>query len=266
MQAAFRGHFVGAVCFREDATLVGALATEAAPVLDALHVALAPRDPPRALHEAYALTTLLARRAALLGATPSAALGLSAALIAAVREAGCAVDEAEARALAIVAVEGYCAARDERVTADLLAAAARTQVAVPLGPRCLAIFLAGCHDERALTATLDRLARQLLHDEIASCLLDVSRLLDVDAADDAFARAVASFCATALTLGAALTLIGASPVLRDRLARWLPRAPLHFADDFPAGHAHALSEAGLVLKARLRWPRAGWPRARGSPR
>lgn len=266
MRARFEAQFSAASCFREDAALIGPLAGEAEPVLDALYVALAPQEPPRALHEAYALTTLLARRAALLGATPSAALVLSGALIAALREVGCPVDEAEARALAIVSVEGYCAARDERVAAELLATAARTQVAVPLGPGCFAIFLAGCHDERALAATLDRFGKQLLHDEVASCLLDVSRLVDVDAEDDALARAVANFCASALTLGVSLSVVGGSPRLRERLGRWLSRAPLHFADDFRAAQQHALASAGLTLKPKLRWPLSAWTRARGSLR
>ena len=257
MRASFRAYFARSVAFREDAALADALSAEAEPVLEALHVALAPGGPSGALHEPYALATLLARRAALLGATPSTVLTLAAALGAGLADGGGVTPDAElGRALSIVCIEGYCGARDERIECVLLAAAAQAQVAVPLGPRCLAIFLAGRHDERALGETLDGFARRLLHDEIVSCLLDVSRLAQLDAPDEALARAVANFCALASTLGVSLTICGASAALRARFAQWLRGgAPPRYARDYADAQAHALAQAGLVVKPRWPWPR-----------
>ena len=265
MRACFRARVAAGAAFREDAALADALCDQAEPVLQALHVALAAGGSGESLHEPYALATLLARRAALLGATPSTALLLADALVAALVEAAGLACAAElARALSIVCVEGYCAARDERVESGLLEVAARSQVAVLLGPGCLAIFLAGCHDERALGHVLDGFARRLLHDQIASCLVDVSRLAALEAADDALARSVASFCVTASTLGVALTLLGASSALRARFAGWLHGAtPPDYADDYAEAQARALALAGLIVKSRWPWPRSRLLAGRG---
>lgn len=279
MQALFREHYMRLARFREDGVLADELATEARPVLDALHTAFAPTDGPRALHEPYALLNLLARRAASLGATPCVALALPAAIAAALRAAEVLVDSALEHELAIVSLEGYSAARDERVTGQLRQAIAERQVAVRLGPRCVAIFLAGEHDEHELTPTLDRFARELLRGDVQSCLLDISRLHLID---EELARALGRFCGQADSLGVSTFLFGATPSLRDQFDRWsvvtAPRpsspAVAHdasirgalasagttaFVDDFELARTRALAAAGLSLRARRNWTRLFFP-------
>jgi hypothetical protein len=279
MQALFRAHYLRLARFREDGRLADELASEAQPVLEALHTAFAPADGPRALHEPYALLNLLARRAATLGATPCVALALPTAIALALRAADVRVDSALEHELAIVSLEGYSAARDERVTGELRQAIAERQVAVRLGPRCIAIFLAGVHDEPELTPTLDRFARELLRGDVQSCLLDISRLHPMD---EDLARALGRFCGQAGTLGVCTFLVGASAALRDQFDRWsvvtvasnsssasIPVASIGgapagagtttFVDDYELAQTRALAAAGLALRARRNWTRLFFP-------
>ncbi|MEY4511406.1 MAG: hypothetical protein RLZZ450_3528 [Pseudomonadota bacterium] len=279
MQALFRERYLRLSRFREDGRLADELTTEARPVLEALHTAYAPADGPRALHEPYALLNLLARRAATLGATPCVALALPTAIAAALRSADVVVDSDLEHELAIVSLEGYSAARDECVTGQLRQTIAERQVAVRLGPRCVAIFLLGEHDEQQLTPTLDRFARELLRGDVQSCLLDISRL---DPIDEELARALGRFCGQADTLGVSTFLFGASAALREQFDRWsvvttvrhasppalhaasiegaLPSAgTTAFVDDFELAQSRALAAAGLSLRARRNWTRLFFP-------
>jgi hypothetical protein len=297
MQALFREHYLRLARFREDGALADELAREAAPALEALHVAFAPGDGPRALHEGYALLSLLARRAAGLGATPCVALALPSAIAFALRSAGIAIDSALEHELAIVCLEGYSAARDERVTGELRQAIAARQVAIKLGPRCIGVYLAGSHQEPELSPTLERLARELLRGDVRSCLLDVSRL---DPIDEELARALGRFCGHAATLGVCTFVFGASAWLREQFGRWsvtsvtsvtsappspqagtvargnrVPRAgtvarsrrvsraagdaSTAFVDDYELAHTQALAAAGLALRARRNWARLFFP-------
>lgn len=243
--------------FREDRALTGELSAEAVPVLEALRIAFTPRDEPRAVHEAYALLSLLGRRAALLGATPGASLTLLEAVCAAVREAGVEIDAPIAAELTTVMVEGYCAGRDERVTRELRQVAAESQVAHELGPGCLAIFLAGLHAEPDLTPTLEQLARELLRRDAKSCLLDVTRLSGID---EDVARAIGRFCVHAASLGVATFVAGAPGWLRQQLANWgIGSGATSFVDGAERAQTLALTAAGLSLRPRRRWVRLLFP-------
>lgn len=240
--------------FREDGALSDELTREAEPVLEALFLSFVPCSGPRALHESYALLTLLGRRAALLGATPGAALAIVDAVRAGLCAVGVEVTAEVASELSLVVVEGYCAARDELVTRELREAAARSQVAVRLGPRCVAVYLAGRHLESDLWPQLERLARGLLHEDTKSCLLDVSRL-EVQHDPDV-ARALGRFCALAGSLGVSTVISGADRALEEQFTRYrLSSETLCFSDDYDRAQALALATAGLQLKPRRRWAR-----------
>ena len=253
MRAQFGLWYERASRFREDRALAAELSIEAAPVLEALSVALAPREEPRSLHEAYALLALLGRRAALLGATPGASVALVEAVCAAVREAGVTIDPERAAELTTVMVEGYCDGRDERITRELRQAAAASQVAHVLGPGCLGVFLGGLHAEPDLTPTLEQIARDLLRRDAKSCFLDVSRL---SAIDEELARALARFCVQAASLGVATFVTGAPAWLQQQLAGWgVGAGATSFVDGAERAQALALAAAGLAVRPQRRWAR-----------
>lgn len=249
--ARFRARYEAACCFREDASLGAILEVEAAPVLEALVVAFTPGEGPLTLHEAYALTNLLARTAALAGATPSAVVALSEALCAGMRDAQVAVDAGLVRTLTLVTLEGYCAARDERSSASLRKALAAAQVSVRLAPHCFAIHLAGQHEQADLAPILEGFGRELLRADCQALLLDVTRL---DAEHDDVGRAVAELAATGSALGACIFVVGASSRLRARFAAWLDLGDrLQHLDQYEDAQARALAVVGFELKPRARW-------------
>ncbi len=253
MRASFRGRYERAARFREDGALAAELEQQAEPVLDALFTAFAPPSGPRALHEGYALHALLCRHAALLGATAGVPLAITDAICDALREAGATLDATLVAELAVVAVEGYAAARDERVTRELRERAAASQPVVKLGPGCAAVFLVGRHDEADLAPVLERISRQLLRDDVRSCLLDLSRL---EPDDEELARAIVRFCALVETIGVTTFVSGASPLVRQSFERWaLSEGATQIVDDFARAQALALGAVGLQLRRRRRWGR-----------
>ncbi|HEX5660693.1 MAG TPA: hypothetical protein VFX59_26050, partial [Polyangiales bacterium] len=225
MRARFAAAYTAQARFKEDVQLAGALAREAEPVLEVLAISLQSG----ALHEGYALLTLLARHAASLGATPGIALTLVDAIAAAL-EPTLIIDRRQRDELTVVALEGYCAARDERSTRLLRETAAEHQVAVQLAPGCVGIFLAGSHDESDLGPTLERFARDLLYAGTRSCLLDLTRLEKPIGED--LARALGRFCGQAATLGVCSFVLGAPPTLCDQFTRWeVSGGPVLMVDD-----------------------------------
>jgi hypothetical protein len=267
MRASFREHYARSVTFKEDGALLDQLDVEAEPVLEALFTAFAPGQGVEAtaalthspvaiapsLHEAYALLGLLARRAATLGATPSTSLALIDALVAGVGSAGVALPANTRRELAVVAVESYCAARDERVTAQLRRIAAERQVALTLAPHCSAIFLAGRHEASDLQPTLESMARELLREDARSCLLDLSRL---EPPEEELARALGHFCASGSTLGVAIFIVGSRDPLREQFERWgVARGACLFVDDFRQARELALAAAGVQVRPLRQWAR-----------
>lgn len=247
-------HCGRATCFREDRTLLAGLEPELDPVLESLYVALIPSEGPLAVHEAYAYLSLLCRRVGVLGATPAAALVLVHAITQALRSVGVRLLDEGAVALSIVAMEAYTQGHDERLTRELRRAAADTQVVVELARGVHGVFLAGVHDEPDLTPMLEQAARELLRDNAKSCLLDLSRLR-VD--DEDLARGIGRFIASAVTLGVATFVFGATPELQSRLSEWGLRddGPLLFVHEYERAHTLALAAAGQQIR-----PIRGWLR------
>ncbi|HEY8431898.1 MAG TPA: hypothetical protein VIL20_26155, partial [Sandaracinaceae bacterium] len=118
--AGFGERFAAAVPLRRDRDLAPELAVEARPVVEALLAGAraAERIDPGdgALREAVTLASLLGRRAAVLGATPTGAVAIAPCLVQAAS-----VEEARVEALLeplrAVCVEGYVAAREEAMAA-----------------------------------------------------------------------------------------------------------------------------------------------------
>lgn len=254
MRAIFRERYACAAPFQEDAQLCAELAYQAAPALDALWTAhTAESGAPSAPHEAYALLALLARDAARLGATPGAALVLADAVAAALESAGAPVASDAAAALRVVTVEGYCGARDERVTSEWRELLANSQVTIAPAPGCSVLFLAGRLEQSALQALLESRARDLLRNDTKSCLLDLCRL---ELLDDEQARAIGHFCALAATLGVAVFVVGGTATLREQFARWsVGHGAQQFVDDYARGQALALAAAGYEVRPIRRWAR-----------
>lgn len=254
MRAAFGERYAQSVSFKEDAALRAVLEREAEPVLEALYAAFAGARPvPEAVHEPYALLSLLARKAAELAATPGVALALVQALVAALDQTGLRLTSQAEEQLKLVSVEGYSAAREERDHAELRQRAAHGQVAFTVAPGCEVVCLVGDHAASDLVPALDELARDLLRRDAKSCLLDLSRLA---IRHEELARAVGHFCAVLATLGIALFLVGASSELRDQFERWsIARGASLFVDDRAAALPLALAAAGFELRPLRRWAR-----------
>lgn len=250
MLRTFEEAYRAQVPFREDGALGEDLASEVKPVLEALaEVAAAPEPHPQ-LHEAYALLTLLAHRAGLLGATPSAAMGLASAIVASLQAGGVPVSPAFQRELGMVVVEGYSQGRDERVTRELKQAARAGQVCVRLAPGCHAAFLSGPLEPEALEEVLDGLARELLRDDARSCLLDVSRLTSEP---ESAARLVINFAHMARSLGARVLVCAKPGSLVSELERLgLSDGGAELASDFESSLHAALHAAGCALTTRRR--------------
>jgi hypothetical protein len=250
MRTRFVAIYTAQARFKEDARLADALATEAEPVLEVLATSLRSG----ALHEGYALLTLLSRHAASLGATPGIALALVQAIAGALGETGLQLATEQKDELMLVALEGYCAARDERSTRLLRETNAERQVAFEIAPACVGIFLSGSHDEADLGPTLERFARDLLHAGTRSCLLDLTRLtLPIE---EELARALGRFCAQAATLGVCSFVLGAPDALREQFERWdVSGGPVMMADDAVHARSLALAAAGYELRPARQWPR-----------
>jgi anti-anti-sigma regulatory factor len=247
MLRAFDARLERALPFREDAALLRELGAELQPVLQTLACAYAvPADSgASAAHEGFSLFNLLARRAGLLGATPSAAPALARGVVSALEAAACQLSAAQRDDLLLVALEGYAAGRDERRARELCRDGADDQVSCELAPGCFAIFLAGAPAGERLEPLLDELSRRLFRADARSLLLDLSRLSDLD---EEGARALLHFGATLGGLGTQVFLCGAERLdaWRERLG--LPELGAHSEARFEAARDAALGAAGYELR------------------
>jgi anti-anti-sigma regulatory factor len=249
---AFRARLAGALPFREDSALAADLDIEAAPVLEALArgYRVVAEGGQAAQHEGFALLRLFCRRAALLGATPTASLVLARAIETALIDTGIAISDSAREHLAIVAIEGYCAGRDEQRERSLRASASASQVWFTLAPRCFVVCPAGSHLVEQLEQLLDGISRTLFRADAHAVLLDLSRL---QADDEDSARLLVSFCATQLGLGAHVLLCDVSAPLDVWFGRLqLAQHRVERCEGFAAGVARALSLCGYELRARGR--------------
>lgn len=254
--AVLEAAYAGAVPFVEDRACAPELAREAAPVLHALLSSRslgAPEDA-RALehHEALALVLLLGRRAGALGVTPTAALALVRALSAALESVGSPVGAEFTAVVAALVMEGYVAAREERLSNLSAAQAADALPTLRLAPKCLALVLSGEHEPERLRDVVDRFGRALFAADARACVVDLSGLRRPSAplAAEAFAADVA-----ARMLGVTCIFCGVSPAWLDAAkAARVPLEVLALEPTFEVALARALELAGYALKpeGRLR--------------
>jgi hypothetical protein len=248
--------------FREDRLLSDELAREAQPVIDALTQSLHEGVSIEHAHEACALVTLLLRRAALLSATPTAAVALVDALLEAVREGGFACDDACAWRLRVLGAEGYSVGRDERLAADSAGMLKQAQVLTVLAPRCVCAFLSGKHEPERLMPVLDELGRQALRHDAASCLVDLSRL---DLSQEEVARVVFDGLATIASLGVVPVVYAPSPEGAANVQRFAAAvSEAVFCSEFAEAVQTALVQAGHELKPRRRWGKELFSRSKSS--
>jgi hypothetical protein len=236
------------VPFREDAALAGDLAKEAVPVIDALGFAIAAAGgDPLALEfrEGLAMGALLGRRAAMQRATPSVALALVDALVAALG----AIDRAPApkvvEALRSVVVEGYCAAVEEHVRGEAARRAAEALAPSRIAPQVWAIVVAGEHAPETLAEALDRAGRALLDADARACLVHLA--LASRPSED-LAAEIFAFDATAKLVGAQCVFSGVTPEWRAAARPRLDPDPLAIEETLEKGLERALATAGVELR------------------
>ena len=207
--------YVARCAFREDRALADELRTEVRPALDAIRVADGDPSDTVAAREALAMVRALGRRLAALGATPTAAAALVAALE---QEGGLGL---RATFCAVV-LDGYVAAREEVLRMELAASSARSLLPIVLAPRCLAMIVGGTDDVEAVRPALEGLGRMLLARDAASCVL---HLAHPGAVDPELAAEVLAFDASARLVGAALVISGPSveaAAAKEPTVRWAP--------------------------------------------
>ncbi len=242
--------FARSVPFAEDRACAAELAREAAPLIDALRQAFAGGAPERARalehHEALAMITLLGRYAGVLEITPTAALAIVPAVLEGLATVEVTLGSAFASMLSALALEGYVAAREERLVELAAARAAAALPTLRIAPKCLALVLHGEHDPSVLRDVVEHFGRALFEADARSCVVDLHGLLGVSPhhAVEVFGADVA-----ARMLGATCVFSGASPdwLAAANSAR-VPLELLAIEPTFEAAVARALEIAGYTLK------------------
>jgi anti-anti-sigma regulatory factor len=259
MQQVFRDCFVAGAAFREDKELAADLCEQAAPVLEALTRGL---DGAQGVdHEAACLISLLGRRAALQGGTPTALLAIERGLLEAVRATGDALDEARTTKLATILIEGYVAGHDERVRADAQRSLSRAHRLIELSPRVFAICVLDGVAPDALSPALEEAERELLRRNATSLLVDVSALTS---ASEELYRLVFHLCATGGQLGVHVVMVGLSDETAQSLSGLrIDLSSIERTDTFVQGLEAALRAAAIELKPRRRWTGPLFRKARG---
>jgi anti-anti-sigma regulatory factor len=236
------------------ADLADELSAEARPAVHALLFATASHtaDDPESLehHETLAMVTLLARRLALLGGTPTAALRLTDTLLESVRAEGWEVPTRLDPALTTVAVEGFVRGREERASTEAARDAVSRIPIVRLAEGCLGVFPRGHYESERLEAAMEELGRRLFREEIRVCLVDLAGVSGLSASA---ARALLSIDESARTLGVVAIFAGMGEELREAALRGgLVLDHLNLAVDAAEGLRRALSVAGFAVR-RVSW-------------
>ena len=184
VMSAFERHYRHDVIFEADRDLAAELRDEARPAIEAMAMALTlgAADDARTLghHESLALVSLLARRAATLGATPSGADRIVRSIRHAFRECGRPIPAAAIDALSLAALEGYVMGREERVRQEQ-----EERIASELGGRTLVdgvewLSLVGELESETLDSIVEEFARRLHRRGAKAALVDVSALVGPD--------------------------------------------------------------------------------------
>lgn len=232
------------------ATAVDELALEARPAIHALLFATATEraDDATSLehHETTAMVTLLGRSFAMHDATPTAAMGIVPALLAAFRAEGLDVPASLDAPLATVFVEGYVRGREERLHAEALRDAVHRIPVLHLFRGCAATVLRGDYGTEELTTRFEEVARQLFAHETRVFIADVEGLADPAPGT---IRALVGLHDNARMLGLKLVLAGVESGFREQAALiGLDFAGIDVAPDFAAALERALEICELGLR------------------
>ena len=203
----FEQAYLAAVELEADRAAAAELRVEALPALDAVlrWLAMGPDSPHSLLRsETLAMGSLLGRRAARLGVSPSAALGLVNGLLAPLRPSSRALSEAE-HPLRAVCMEGYVAAAAERKEELRGAHWVEHVPMLPLAQHAILLVLEGERDAAQLTEVGERFARVLFRAEARVGFIDLTGLLDPSSAR---ASALLGIDEGARTLGCPLVFSG----------------------------------------------------------
>lgn len=177
----FEARYRQGVLFDVDRQLAADMRNEARPAVDALVHALTTGTTSDRIslghHESLALVTLLARRAAVLGATPSGADRVVRALRQAFDDIERPVPREAIDALSLASLEGYVRGRDELAREAAQEEAAQSLVTVPLAPGLLALRLYGFHESEQLDTVVEEFARELHRRGAEVAIVDCSGLL-----------------------------------------------------------------------------------------
>ena len=250
-----RKHYLEAAPFAQDRLLADELMIESRPALSSLRRSFAAANWAPDLgaidhREGLALLSLLGRRAAGLGVTPTAAWALLRAVTSAILfEAG--DQRADLRdGLDVVFLEGFMAGRDDRLLDASRVAAAGALATFEPWPRCLLLPLAGDHDADVLREVVEDFGRRLFKADARSCVVDLSQLRGPapDRASEVFTADSA-----ARMLGAHCYFVtgGTTWIEQARVAR-VPIELLRFAPTLTDALVQALADAGADLR-RARW-------------
>lgn len=250
----FEARYREGVLFDVDRKLAADMRNEARPAVDALVHALTTgtTSDRESLghHESLALVTLLARRAAVLGATPSGADRVVRALRQAFDDIERPVPKEAIDALSLASLEGYVRGRDELAREAAQQEAAQSLVTVPLAPGLLALRLYGSHESEQLDAVVEEFARELHRRGALVAIIDCSGLLKPGRRR---AAALLSVDESARMLGVHCVFAGVSPEWQGAFQEaGADPALLDISEVYEDGLKLALSHLGWSLGPTLR--------------
>lgn len=248
-EAHFRRGYLAAVTLEGDRAAADELGREARPALEALaRWSEMSGDEALVRSEAVAMVSLLGRRAARLGISPTAALAICEGLWRSRPGRGDGDDPEAERTLRAVCFEGYVAAREE---AESERRAAQWVEAQPLwsfvegGLLCAPV---GAADAAQLTDLAERVVRELFRREAKVAWLDLSGLAEPD---EPRAAALLGLVDGARMLGCDCVISVGDRGWRQALEAVASEPELlRLAPDFPAGLNLALSLVDHELRPR----------------
>lgn len=248
----FGERFAARVALARDRERADALAIEARPVAEALLEGLSSAERVDAeaneLREAIALASLLGRKAGDLDLTPTGALEVAPALVAAVAGEGHAEASELEPTLRAVCLEGYVAAREERLEERAARRAAEAIPVVELVPRCIVVLPSGLQSAEELERLADDVGRRLLDRDARACLVHAAGLREPDRER---ASQLFALQATCRMLGVRCVFSGVGPAWREAAEEaHLDLTDLHLAPTLSAGLGAALEACGYELRER----------------
>jgi len=238
--------------FESDRGLAPEICAEARPAVQSLELALAleTADDENSLdhHEGIAMTTLLGRRVALRGATPSAASAIVPAIAGGFEAEGTPLSPRFTEVLAVALFEGYVRGREERVREELAADALAALPTLVLSPRTRALILSGRHDAEDLEPVIEEFGRVLFRTEAVAGVVDLSGL---QAPGRSLAAVVFSAQVNARTVGARCFFSGVDAAWEEAIvAADLDRADLEICESFGGAVERAIQLEGRGPIAR----------------